>query len=186
MIPYDYEIIRSDRKTLSMCISPGGKVIIRAPRKMPGHEILLFVMGKEKWIDRHMAKYRNREAASPFTREALKDLAASAAEDLSRRAARFAPLVGVTYNRITIRAQRTRWGSSSSLGNLNFNCLLMLAPEEVRDYVVVHELCHQKQMNHSPRFWAEVERVLPDYRRPLKWLKEEGAFLIARLDAPSP
>ena len=93
----------------------------------------------------------------------------------------YAPAVGVTYDRITIRSQRTRWGSCSSRGNLNFNCLLMLAPEKVVDYVVVHELCHRKEMNHSPRFWAEVERILPDYRQSKRWLKENGQSLMGQL-----
>ena len=92
-----------------------------------------------------------------------------------------APLVGVSYGGITIRAQKTRWGSCSSKGNLNFNCLLLLAPAEVLDYVVVHELCHRREMNHSPKFWAEVERVLPDYDARRKWLKENGPGLISRL-----
>jgi predicted metal-dependent hydrolase len=86
--------------------------------------------------------------------------------------------VGVDYRRITIRSQKTRWGSCSSSGNLNFNCLLLLAPPEVLDYVVVHELCHRKEMNHSPRFWAEVGRVLPDYKKRNKWLKENGSRLM--------
>jgi predicted metal-dependent hydrolase len=90
----------------------------------------------------------------------------------------FAPLVGVDYRRITIRSQKTRWGSCSSSGNLNFNCLLLLAPPEVLDYVVVHELCHRKEMNHAPRFWAEVGRVLPDYKKRNKWLKENGSRLM--------
>jgi len=89
--------------------------------------------------------------------------------------------VGVDYGRITIRSQRTRWGSCSAKGNLNFNCLLMLCPEEVRDYVVIHELCHRKELNHSPKFWAEVEKVCPDHARQRKWLKENGGSLIARL-----
>ncbi len=96
--------------------------------------------------------------------------------------AHFAPLVGVSYGRITIRNQRTRWGSCSGKGNLNFNCLLMLAPPEVLDYVVVHELCHRKEMNHSPRFWAEVARVLPDYQQRRRWLKEHGGALVQRME----
>ena len=85
------------------------------------------------------------------------------------------------HGRITIRAQKSRWGSCSTLGNLNFNCLLMLCPQEVRDYVVVHELCHRKEMNHSERFWRELARVLPDYETPRKWLKTNGSGLIRRL-----
>ena len=97
---------------------------------------------------------------------------------ISERVAHFAPLVGVDYGRITIRSQKTRWGSCSSKGDLNFNCLLLLAPPEVLDYVVVHELCHRKQMNHSPRFWAEVARIIPDYKTKVKWLKENGGRLM--------
>ena len=105
----------------------------------------------------------------------------TALEDIPKRVQHYAPLVGVTCGRITIRNQRSRWGSCSSKGNLNFNCLLMLCPEEVRDYVVIHELCHRIEMNHSPKFWAEVERVCPDYRAHRKWLKDHGTELIGRL-----
>lgn len=94
--------------------------------------------------------------------------------DIPQRVRMFAPIVGVEYGRITIRMQKSRWGSCSSKGNLNFNCLLMAMPEEVRDYVVVHELCHRKQMNHSDKFWAEVEKVLPDYKVSRKWLRDNG------------
>ena len=101
-----------------------------------------------------------------------------ALEVIPQVVARFAPVVGVTYGRITIRNQRTRWGSCSSDGNLNFNCLLMRTHDDVLEYVVVHELCHRKEMNHSPKFWAEVERVLPNYAESKRWLKENGSGLI--------
>lgn len=84
----------------------------------------------------------------------------------------FAPLMGVSYNRIFIKEQKTRWGSCSSLGNLNFNWKLILLDEALLDYVVVHELAHRKQMNHSPAFWAEVEQILPDYRERRRRLRE--------------
>lgn len=100
---------------------------------------------------------------------------------VTQRAEYYAPLIGVTYNRIAIRAQHTRWGSCSGKGNLNFNCLLALVPAEVLDYTVVHELCHLKEMNHSPKFWGEVEKILPDYKQCRKWLKENGPKVIARI-----
>ncbi|HAN50208.1 MAG TPA: metal-dependent hydrolase, partial [Lachnospiraceae bacterium] len=90
--------------------------------------------------------------------------------------------MGVDYGRITIRHQKTRWGSCSGKGNLNFNCLLMLTPPEVQEYVIVHELCHRKEMNHSYRFWAEVEDVLPDYRVQEQWLKTNGGALIGAME----
>ena len=86
--------------------------------------------------------------------------------------------IGVDYGIITIREQKTRWGSCTSEGNLNFNWLLMLAPPEILDYVVVHELCHRKEMNHSAAFWREVEHILPDYRERKKWLKDNGWYLM--------
>ena len=116
-----------------------------------------------------------------LTMEEIRSLADEAMRVLPARVSHFASLVGVTYGRITIRNQKTRWGSCSSKGNLNFNCLLMLAPAAVQDYVVVHELCHRKEMNHSPRFWAEVERIIPEYKTYEKWLKTEGKHLMRRM-----
>ena len=148
---------------------------------MPKWQVQQFVDSKMPWIEAHLNKITARPAVPKLTGQELQALAKQAGEDLSQRVSRFAPLVGVSYGRITIRAQRTRWGSCSAKGNLNFNCLLMLAPETVRDYVVVHELCHRKEMNHSRRFWEEVEAVLPDCRLHRKWLKENGSTLMARL-----
>ena len=92
---------------------------------------------------------------------------------------RQAPRLGVRYGRIRIAAQRSRFGSCSARGTLSFNWRLALAPEAVFDYVAVHELCHLREANHSPRFWALVEAARPDYRRPRAWLREHGSELLA-------
>lgn len=102
--------------------------------------------------------------------------------DILRHVTNNYPIVGVPVGRIAIHNQRSRWGSCSAKGNLNFNCLLMLCPEEVRDYVVVHELCHRKELNHSPAFWTLVECVLPGYKEQYHWLKENGSKIIGRLE----
>lgn len=113
--------------------------------------------------------------------EEIRSLADQALKVIPERVRYYAPLIGVTYGRITIRNQRTKWGSCSAQGNLNFNCLLMLTPQEVLDSVVVHELCHRKEMNHSERFYAEVLRVFPDYKKWDKWLKDNGPVLMQRM-----
>ena len=177
----NYKILRSSRKTIAIQITPEGEVLVRCPSRMPKWQIQQFVDSKESWIEAHLQKIASRPAQPKLTQQELKALAKQAAKDLPERAARFAPMVGASYGRITIRAQRTRWGSCSGKGNLNFNCLLMLAPEAVRDYVVIHELCHRKEMNHSARFWQQVERILPEYRDSKKWLKDNGSTLLARL-----
>lgn len=174
-----YQLIRSERKTVSLQITQEGELVVRAPKRMAKAEIDRFVESKRGWIEKHL---RQTVPDVPKMSEAEFDtLVRHALEVIPQVVARFAPMVGVTYGRITIRNQRTRWGSCSAQGNLNFNCLLMRAPDDVLEYVVVHELCHRKEMNHSPKFWAEVERVLPNYRESRKWLNENGSALIRSL-----
>ena len=176
-----YTLIRSSRKTISIQIKPGGEVEVRCPKRCTKREVDAFVASKEDWIRKHLEAIAARPQPTVLTGEKVCALADRAAEELPTRVQFFAQQIGVTYGRITIRSQKTRWGSCSAKGNLNFNCLLMLCPEEVRDYVVIHELCHRKHMNHSADFWTEVENFCPDYRTSRKWLKENGASLIARL-----
>ena len=178
---FSYQIIRSKRKTISLEVRPDGTLLVRAPRHLDHRAIRDFVLSKECWLREKLKKYEARPPLPPLTAKELDELKKLARADLPARAARFAPIVGVNYGRITIRAQKSRWGSCSREGNLNFNCLLMLAPEEVRDYVVIHELCHRKEMSHAPRFWAEVARVCPGYDDHRRWLKENGGAIIARL-----
>ena len=93
------------------------------------------------------------------------------------RAAHWAPKLGVTFGRVRVKDQRSLWGSCSPQGNLNFNWRLTLAPFEVLDYVVIHELAHRVEMNHSRRFWARVEEHCPDYKVHRRWLRKNGEAL---------
>ena len=180
----DYQIIRSSRKTVAAQITADG-VVIRAPYRCTDKEIAAFVEKNRDKIERYMDRAKARRESLPdapkLTMEEIQKLADQALTHIPQRVKYYAPLVGVTYGHITIRNQKSRWGSCSAKGNLNFNCLLMLAPPEVIDSVVVHELCHRKEMNHSPQFYAEVRRVFPEYDKWHGWLKEHGEALLARM-----
>lgn len=185
---YEIQVIRSNRRSISLEIQPDLRILVRAPYRASNREIQRFVSEKSGWLEKHLAIARRRREALEdrqrepvLTMDEIRVLADEATKMIPERVRYFAPIVGVDYGRITIRNQRTRWGSCSGRGNLNFNCLLMKTPPEVVDYVVVHELCHRKEMNHSPRFWAEVERVLPEYKKARRWLKENGGDIIGRM-----
>lgn len=177
-------VIRSNRKTVAIQVNSDLSVTVRAPRSVSEKDIEEILKKKEAWISKHIEKIKETkerfeaEPTEKLTREKVIALADEALKVIPERVEYFAKVIGVTYGKITVRNQKTRWGSCSSKGNLNFNCLLMLAPPEVLDYVVVHELCHRKQMNHSKAFWLEVEKVLPDYKEARKWLKEDGSQMI--------
>ena len=179
MEDFTYQVIRSQRKTISIQILPDGRVVIRCNYRTPEREIQRILSHKAQWIQTHLSK--KVPAAPKLTQDQLQQLAEKARLYLPKRVALYAPRIGVTYGRITIRNQRTRWGSCSGKGNLNFNCMLMLAPEAVIDYVVIHELCHRKEMNHSANFWALVQRHCPDYPQLRKWLKEHGSAILAQM-----
>lgn len=182
----DVTVIRSKRKTVAVQVNTDSTVTMRVPYRIANKDIERILKEKEPWIRKHQADIARRQeeceakGESKITDSELRELADKALKYIPERVAFYAPIVGVSYGRITIRNQKTRWGSCSCKGNLNFNCLLMLAPPEVIDYVVVHELCHRKEMNHSTAFWNEVAKVLPDYKMPKKWLKNEGGMLMMR------
>ncbi len=181
----DIKIIKSKRKTISLQIKPDGNIELRAPMQMKDVQIQEFVRRKSNWIEKHLLAVKEHQQQMSqiklLTTEEIHDLANQALEVITKRVNYFAEIIGVTYGMITIRNQKSRWGSCSGKGNLNFNCLLMLAPMEVLDYVVVHELCHRKEMNHSPKFWAEVAQILPDYEKQKLWLKEHGEEIMIRM-----
>ena len=173
---FEYQVIRSARKTMTLEVRRDGNVIVRAPLRTGLPRIKRFVNQKQEWVLgclERTKEYREQKPLSADLSESKRNVyIRKAKETITKRVSYFARLMGVSYRNITIREQKTRWGSCSSKGNLNFNWKLVLMPEEVLDYVVVHELAHRKEMNHSERFWNHVEKVLPDYQARRKLLRE--------------
>ena len=186
MILKDAEVslIKSKRKTISIQVKPN-EVIIRAPLRMKEKEIEKFVETKRHWIEKHLQSLSEKQKLlqniEPYSEEEIKSFIKKAKAEIPKRVEFYADKIGVTYNKITIRCQHTRWGSCSSKGNLNFNCLLVLLPDEIIDSIVVHELCHRKQMNHSQKFYAEIEKVFPKYKQCHAWLKQNGNEFMSRI-----
>ena len=188
-IQISYTLKRSQRRSLSFAIS-AGELTVSAPYTMPVSEIEGFLFSKQNWILQKLQesrdtaeKLRKKEEANSLTDLQKERLEAryreAAREVIEKRVAYFHQLTGGDYTGISIRSQKTRWGSCSATGTLSFNWRLILAPPIILDYVVVHELCHLHHMDHSPAFWADVERVMPDYKIRRKWLKAHSAELSA-------
>ena len=180
-------VIKSSRKTISIELKTD-EILVRAPKRMCDAEIQTVIAKKRSWIEKHYSVMQERQnkfkQLAPYTKEELNELTEKARTIIPQKVKTYAERIGTDYGHITIRHQRTRWGSCSSKGNLNFNCLLMLFPDEVIDSVVVHELCHRKHMNHSAAFYREVETVFPQYHICQEWLKENGAAYLYRLSLP--
>lgn len=178
-------ILRSRRKTLALQVGPDGRILARAPLQIPESDIIRFAESKRPWLEKTQARVnaerQQAEATGVFTLDELDRAARQTARLLAERLAYYAPLLGVAYRKVAVRKQRSRWGSCNAHGDLSFNCLLALAPREVLDYVVVHELCHRKHMDHSPAFWREVKNAFPDYEDARRWLNTDGLVLLRRL-----
>lgn len=182
---YNVEVRRSKRKSAAIKITADMQIVVFVPLYVSDNEIERMVISKSKWIDEHMLKVQStideRSKLEKITFEQIKELAYQAVEYIPKRVKYYAEKENFVYNKITIKNLVSRWGSCSTKGNLNFNCLLMLTPDYVIDYIVVHELCHLREMNHSEKFWAEVEKIMPDYQRAELWLKQNGGNLISRM-----
>ncbi len=178
------KVIKSKRKTVSLQLTPS-EIIMRVPGGMSQRQVREFALRKSSWIEKHQrlisAQQEKLRELPGLTPDELRALSEKARRIIPEKVSHYAKIIGVSYGKISIRSQRTRWGSCSSKGDLSFNCLLMLAPDEVVDSVVVHELCHRKHMDHSKSFYDEVERAFPEYKRCRGWLKENGALLLGRL-----
>ena len=211
-------IIRSDRKTLSVCIDSLGRVTVRAPKRCSEERIFAFLRDKEAWILKHKSKTAGAcmrlpgENLDGFTFSLLgKDCLVSLAERrniafdaesytlylpqnnarerlvrwlkdnakriLSTVTEQKAKEMGVSYASVRITSAKTRWGSCSANNAIRYTFRLLYAPKEVIEYVVVHELSHTVQKDHSKAFWAVVERFVPDWKARRKWLKDNAVLM---------
>ena len=171
----EYELIRSKRKTLALYVRRDGRVEVRAPLRTSKSYIDDFVLKKRDWIENTQRRLSERQTGKKTIRITAKEEAAckrKAQEYLLQKCHYFSGVMGLRPGEVRVNSAKTRWGSCNRKGTINFTYRLLFVPEEAVDYVVVHELAHLKEMNHSPRFWAVVESVMPDFRVRRKLLRE--------------
>jgi len=179
-------ITKSFRKSISMSFDKSWTLQVKAPKFMPGYQINKFIDTNTTWIHKHYAKIQERQNNKKyylFWKELeniidIKDLEkyykSEAKNYIITRCNELAGKYGFTHKWIRITSATTRWGSCSSKKTLNFSYRLIMSPSESIDYVIIHELCHLREMNHGPRFWKEVAGIMPDYKQHEKHLKDEG------------
>jgi hypothetical protein len=192
---YDIEIYRSIRRTISIEVGEDD-IKLRIPRRLSDTERDLFLEKHVGWLKKKLKarnylknnfedenKFENNENDMNIAENQPRksnfppyDLLTSKEKSVIRqtfeeRVAYHAQIMGITYGRISVRDQKTRWGSCSSKGNLNFNYRLYYMPQHLMDYVIIHELSHRRQMNHSKLFWAEVQKYCPNYKKCVNELK---------------
>ncbi len=170
------QIIRSRRRTLSLMVADDARLIVRAPHHLPLNYIEEFIRKKKRWITRRLEELSKRPKID-LTDEQIKELIKKAREKITERCRYFSDLIGLKPSKIRITGARGRWGSCGIRGTLNFTWRLILVPDDILDYVVVHELTHLVVRNHSKRFWDKVERIVPDLRGRRRWLRGNGHLL---------
>ena len=167
-----YELIRSRRKTLALEITRDCRVLVRAPLRASQKTIDAFVSGHESWIAKHLELQRQRTASAPPppTEADIQALKTQARAVLPEKVAYWSQVMGLVPTGVKITTARKRYGSCSGKNSLCFSCFLMEKPEAAIDLVVVHELCHIREKNHGPRFYALLAHYLPDYKERRKLL----------------
>ena len=178
-IPDDlrYSLIKNRRvRRVTITVKHNGKVVVTMPARMAEHYAARFVADKSWWIRETQEKFRKKFAdktALPQTKAGLKASKEGALELARDRLSRFNKHYFFKIGSIRIKNQTSRWGSCSKQGNLNFNYNIINLPEDLADYILVHELCHIKEFNHSEKFWNLVAETIPDYKSRRQRLKRD-------------
>lgn len=170
-------VIRSARKSLGLEVRDARTVLARIPARVSDRELKAFVENHRDWILEKTAVMAEREEKRKTTPAPPPELLSKTDRmkiqlKIGKRVRHYCEVMGVTVGYVTVKNQKTRWGSCSAKGNVNFNYQLAFLPEELLDYVVIHELAHRRHMDHSQAFWEEVEKYCPDYRERRAALKE--------------
>lgn len=175
-----YTVNRSLRaRQMRITIYGDGEVVVTLPKRMPVFAVIPFLHFKADWIMEHLTKIRRHPVPrhKKLTKKDYEEHKESALRLAKDRVAFFADLYGFSYRSVSVRDQKSRWGSCSRKGNLHFNYRIVLMPEDVRDYIIVHEICHLKEFNHSTRFWNLVEKTIPNHKVLRKSLRTDGMLL---------
>ena len=170
-------VIRSARKSLGLEVRDANTVLARIPTRVSDRELKAFVKNHRSWILEKTEVMAEREEKRKSTPAPPPELLSKTDRmkiqlKIGKRVRHYCEAMGVTVGYVTVKNQKTRWGSCSAKGNVNFNYQLAFLPDELLDYVVIHELAHRRHMNHSRAFWAEVEKYCPDYLERREQLKE--------------
>ena len=170
-------VIRSARKSLGLEVRDANTVLARIPARVSDRELKTFVENHRSWILEKTAVMTEREENRKSTPAPPPELLSKTDRmkiqlKIGKRVRHYCEIMGVTVGYVTVKNQKTRWGSCSAKGNVNFNYQLAFLPDELLDYVVIHELAHRRHMDHSRAFWAEVEKYCPDYLERREQLKE--------------
>lgn len=171
----EYVLIRSKRKTLALYVKRDGSIEVRAPLRISKACIDDFILKKRGWIEKTQNKLSARQTAKRIIRLTAKEevqYKKQAKTYLQQKCLFFSQIMGLRHGEVKINSAKTRWGSCNRKGDINFSYRLLFVPEDLIDYVVVHELAHVREMNHSAGFWTIVERIMPDYKARRKRLRE--------------
>lgn len=171
-----YEIKQSKKnRRVKLCVFCGGNLVVSAPQGINFKRIEEFILEKAEWVLEKI-KIMEKKDFNPvfhnFSKREYEKFKNQALILAKRKAEELNKYYGLSYNKISIRNSRSRWGSCSEKKNLNFNYKIIFLPEDLLNYIIVHELCHLREMNHSKRFWNLVEKTVPDYKEARKKMRK--------------